>query len=189
MVKCKESYELILLEEKHFKELYNWNISEKHFEQYTCRPVNLSKSYEEYAGKMKDAINNIKGRTYILVSKENYNQPLGKISLFDYNPRNHSGEFGYYLPEHNRGKGFGKAMLEKFVNVAFEDKGFNLNKLYATTASNNLVSIKLLEGFGFILDGRMREHYWINGEIYDQCVYSILKCEKAFNFKLKGAEV
>lgn len=38
-------------------------------------------------------------------------------------------------------------------------------------------SICLLKKLGFQLDGRMREHYWINGQKYDQLVYSLLKNE------------
>ena len=37
--------------------------------------------------------------------------PLGKVTLFDYNPRNHSKEVGYYIPPSFRGKGLGFVML------------------------------------------------------------------------------
>ena len=111
------------------------------------------------------------------MKKDNNSVPLGKIKLFDYNSRNHSAEIGYYLPEHNRNKGLGRIILELFISISFADKDYNLNKLYATTSSNNISSIKLLEKCGFRLDGRLREHYWINESKYDQCVYSILKSE------------
>lgn len=167
-------YGLVLLSEEYFKELYNWNNAEKHFELYTCRPINPQKSYKEYIKDMEDSINNKNTRTYILV---NTKEPLGKINLFDYNPRNHSAEFGYYMPEKNRNKGYGKIMLEQFLTLAFSDENFKLNKLYATTSSNNLASMKLLEKLDFKLDGRLREHYWINENKYDQCVYSMLKSQ------------
>jgi len=172
-----ESYELILLTYKNLRELYNWNVTEKHYDKYTCRPLKSQKTYEEYANRMLGSITNIKDKNYILVKKINNNVPLGKIQLFDYNPRNHSAEFGYYLPEHNRNKGIGSIILAQFIKLSFEDSDYNLNKLYATTASNNIPSIKLLEKFGFRLDGKLREHYWINGNKYDQCVYSMLKSE------------
>lgn len=171
------SYQLNLLAEEYLKELYNWNITEKHFEQYTCRPIKLKVSYKEYINKMMDSIDNIKEKNYVLIKKDNNNVPLGIIRLFDYNPRNHSAEFGYYLPQHNRNKGLGSVILEQFINIAFADNDYNLNKLYATTSSNNIPSIKILEKYGFRIDGRLREHYWINESKYDQCVYSILKSE------------
>lgn len=169
------NYDLVLLTNKYFNELYNWQITEAHFDYYTCRPVNLVNPYNEYENKLKQSMQNKK--TYILISNDNPNVPLGKISLFDYNLRNHSAEFGYYLPEPNRTKGFGSIMINFFIDKAFKDTTLNLNKLYATTSSNNLASIKLLEKFNFTLDGRMREHYWIGENKYDQLVYSILKKE------------
>lgn len=50
-------------------------------------------------------------------------------------------------------------------------------KIYATTSSKNYPSMKLLETYGFKLEGRLREHYWINDNKYDQLVYSLLKKE------------
>ena len=177
MNNCYENYQLILLTKEYLKELYNWSIKEENLEQYTCRPLKLQKSYDEYVNKMMNSIDSIKEKNYILVKRDNYSVPLGKIGLFDYNPRNHSAEFGYYLPEHNRNMGLGSIILGQFINMSFADNDYKLNKLYATTASNNIPSIKLLEKYGFRIDGRLREHYWINEIKYDQCVYSILKSE------------
>lgn len=177
MNNCFESYQLKLLTEEYFKDTYSWNIAEKNFEQYTCRPLKSQESYDEYVNKMMDSIDSKKEKNYILVKKDDYSMPLGKIKLFEYNPRNHSAEFGYYLPEHNRNMGLGSIILEQFINISFADNDYKLNKLYATTASNNIPSIKMLERYGFTLDGRLREHYWINESKYDQCVYSILKSE------------
>lgn len=177
MINLYENYQLILLTEKYFNDLYNWSITEKHFEQYTCRPIKLQKSYDEYATKIMDSINSKNEENYIVVKKDDHSVPLGKITLFDYNSRNHSAEIGYYLPEGNRNKGLGSIILGKFINISFQDNKYNLNKLYATTASNNILSIKLLKKYGFTLEGRLREHYWVDESKYDQCMYSILKSE------------
>ena len=172
-----EEYELLLLTEQHIETLYNWNIEEKHFEYYTCRPLKLCQSFQEYVSRMLTAISKREKRIYVLMRKEDCHIPLGKITLFDFNSRNHSAEFGYYLPKNNRAQGLGSIMLEKFIETSFKDDELNLNKIYATTSSNNLPSIKLLEKFGFRLDGRLREHCWIDEYKYDQLVYSILKHE------------
>jgi len=178
MNSCIENYQLILLTKEYLRDLYDWNTEEKNFKQYTCRPLNfLQSSYDGYVNKMMKAIDDTNEKNYILVKKDKYSIPLGKIRMFDFNPRNHSTEFGYYLPECNRNKGIGSIILGKFIPIAFSDKNYNLNKLYATTASNNIPSIKLLEKYKFKLDGKLREHYWINESKYDQCVYSILKSE------------
>ncbi|NMM63358.1 GNAT family N-acetyltransferase [Clostridium sp. P21] len=172
-----ENYQLILLNEKHIQTIFNWNIHEKNFEYYTCRPLKLIKSFEEYANKTLAAISEGEQIIYVLVSRDDCNKPLGKISLFDLNARNHSAEFGYYLPDNNRGHGLGSIMVSKFIENSFKNDELNLNKIYATTSSNNYFSVKLLEKYGFKLDGRLREHYWIGENRHDQLIYSILKQE------------
>jgi RimJ/RimL family protein N-acetyltransferase len=71
----------------------------------------------------------------------------------------------------------GSIMLRKFLQVSFQNEVLTLYKIYATTASNNYPSIKLLEKFQFKLDGRLREHYYIHDHKYDQLIYSILRQE------------
>ena len=171
-----EEYQLILLTKQHIETLYNWNLEEKKHEYYSCRPIKLSSSLEEYSYKVLKSQSEGQQKIYVLVKKGD-SMPLGKITLFDMNPRNHSAEFGYYLPKNNRGFGLGNIMVAKFIETSFKDNDLNLNKIYATTSSNNHSSIKLLERFGFKLDGRLREHYWIDENKYDQLIYSVLKSE------------
>lgn len=170
-------YKIITPEEKHLPEMYSWNKEEKNFEQFTCRPLCLLKSYEEYKEKTLNSIKEGKDKLFILVNKTEINLPLGRIKLFDYNPRNLSCEFGYYLPEKNRGMGLGSIMISLFLTNSFNDQFLNLNKIYATTASNNNPSIKALEKAGFKLEGRLREHYWMKDDKFDQLVYSMLRKE------------
>jgi RimJ/RimL family protein N-acetyltransferase len=68
-------------------------------------------------------------------------------------------------------------MLPMFIDISLADGRYDLNKLYATTSSGNTPSIKLLKKFGFKLDGRQREHCWVDGHRHDQLIYSILRSE------------
>lgn len=161
---------------EYIKTLYKWQCNEKHREYYTCRPLKDILSYDEYLTFIKNHIE--KGiRFYVLVDEENHHIVYGKITMFDYNQRNRSAEFGYYIPEENRGKGIGKIMIKQFLDTLFNDNTLYLHKLYATTASGNEPSIKILEWLSFNLDGRLREHYWVEGYIQDQLHYSILRKE------------
>ncbi|MBK5242808.1 GNAT family protein [Clostridium sp.] len=171
------NYELISLKELHLKTLYDWKTKEKHFEKYTCRPLKMAQSFEEYSYKTLKIISEEKAKIFVLIENEIYDKPLGKITLFDFSPRNHSAEFGYYIPNYNREQGLGIIMLTQFIKKSFTDAIFNLNKIYATTSSSNIPSIKLLEKFDFKLDGRLREHYWIDENKFDQLNYSMLKSE------------
>jgi hypothetical protein len=52
----EESYKLILLTEEYIEPLFHWNMEEKSFEYYTCRPLKLCKSLKEYTGKTLEEI-------------------------------------------------------------------------------------------------------------------------------------
>ena len=157
--------------------LYNWNSNENQFEYFTCRPIHEYLNFEEYITSITKHIRN-GVQFYVLKSINDKNTNIyGEISMFDYNPRNHSAEFGYYLPKQNRGKGLGRVMINLFLDLIFKDKDLNLHKIYATTASCNTPSIRLLEQFDFCLDGKLRDHYWIGNNKQDQFHYSLLKEE------------
>lgn len=158
------------------KEFYNWQRQEKTPERHTCRPVKKLGSFEAYHTRVQSMI---KDGIKICYIKNNENEICGKLTMFNYNERNRSAEFGYYLPEAYRQKGYGSKLVKLFLDKAFQDETLKLNKLYATTASGNVGSIKLLEKHHFTLDGVMREHYWFDDTIEDQLYYSLLKSEWA----------
>lgn len=172
-----DNFKLIALNKNHIPVLYHWNTVEDSFERFTCRPVPPPVTLKEYTHSLSARITSPSCMNYVLVHKNNEEIPLARIQLFDCNPRNHSAEFGYYMPLQNRHIGYGSILLKKFIDSAFSRPDLALNKLYATTCSDNIPSVKLLEKFGFTLDGRLRQHYWIGKAKYDQCVYSLLKSE------------
>ena len=162
---------------EYFEILHDWNLKEKNSDKYTCRPLKAKLNKSDYSDMIINHMNN-GVRFYVLEMKDNNGITIcGRITFFDYNSRNYSAEFGYYLPEQNRNRGFGKIMVSMFLECMFDDAELKLHKLYATTASGNIGSIKLLDGFGFQLDGKLRDHYWIREEIQDQLHYSLLKKE------------
>ncbi len=169
-----EAYRLIPLTAEHIPEMFGWHQKETHDDRFTCRPVRKIATEEEYAALREKDMDDPAVRTYVLLWGR---EPLAYTRLFDYNPRNRSAEFGYYMPESNRGTGNGSRMMKLFLEQAFADDTLALHKLYATTSSGNAASNRLLQKFGFHLDGRLREHYWVDGEKYDQMVYSLLRKE------------
>lgn len=161
---------------RNLKFVYRWLQNEPDRDHYSCRPVKNLVCFKDWLDKVMMQVNS--GEIFMkILMREGSSLPLGRISGFDFNPRNRSMEFGYYLPLENRSRGFGSMAVALFTRAAFEEEEFQLNKLYATTSSNNIASIKVLEKSGFTLDGRNREHYWIGEDRYDQLVYSILRSE------------
>jgi len=170
------TYLLMQVEDSHIPNLYEWDRTEKDRESYTCRPLHQLLPFDEYKRNHISAISSEIKEVFVLIEDCDITNPLGKVTLFDYNPRNHSKEVGYYIPPSFRGKGLGFIMLSSLLTRALSKEG-GLNKIYATTSSDNIQSIGLLEKAGFILDGRLREHYWIKDKTFDQLHYSILQRE------------
>ena len=102
-------------------------------------------------------------------------EPIGWFTLFDFNSRNRSAEFGFGLVPAARGMGIARAMLEAAFDEAFSDDG--LNKLYCQTASFNLPSVRVLDGLGLTRDGVLRAHHELDGELHDDFIYSLLRQE------------
>ena len=172
----KEDLRLIVPSDKELERMYQWRISEPHREYYTCRPVVPLPSYEVWHGKMIARIEEPNRITKVLINMKS-DEVIGDICGFDYNERNHSMEIGCYLPLKQRGKGYGGIMLGLLLEECFVNIEPRLNRIYATTSDNNGASKRLLEKYGFVLDGRNRESYWIGPMKYDQMVYSILRSE------------
>ena len=170
------TYQLIQMVDSQIHNLYEWDMTEKDRELYTCRPLHQLLPYEEYKQNHISTISRGIKEVFILIEDGNSTKPLGKVTLFDYNPRNHSKEVGYYIPPSFRGKGLGFIMLSFLLTTALSKDG-GLNKIYATTSSDNLQSMGLLEKAGFTMDGRLREHYWVKDKKFDQLHYSILQRE------------
>ncbi len=146
-----------LLQIKNWPEPYS-------IEKQTCRPI--------IDGKPVPMI--FKVFNYLFFT-DNIKEPVGSIFYFSVNERNRSCEVGYKINPGYRNKGYGKEMLKEFISLLFTDKNFN--KIYCQTASFNISSLKMLEGLGFKKDGILREHHELEGILYDDFVYSILRSE------------
>jgi [ribosomal protein S5]-alanine N-acetyltransferase len=66
-------------------------------------------------------------------------------------------------------------MLTMIINHLFSST--NLNKLYCQTAAFNIASIKLLYKLKFHQDAVLREHHELDGKLWDDYIYSILRRE------------
>jgi [ribosomal protein S5]-alanine N-acetyltransferase len=100
---------------------------------------------------------------------------VGRFAYFDINTRNHSAEFGYTINPKLRRRGIGTKMLNIAITHLFSTT--TLNKLYCQTAAFNIASIKLLERLNFHQDGVLREHHELDGKLWDDCIYSVLRRE------------
>ncbi len=63
--------------------------------------------------------------------------------------------------------------VKQICKIAFEK--FDLERIYAEPFANNIGSRRVLEKAGFNLEGIMKNSVFKNGNIYDSCMYALLK--------------
>lgn len=75
----------------------------------------------------------------------------------------------------DKGKGYGKEVLNALIKYTFED--LNFNKFWLDVYPDNVIGIRLYESVGMYCEGILRENYKSERGYLDQKIYSILKSE------------
>jgi ribosomal-protein-alanine N-acetyltransferase len=65
--------------------------------------------------------------------------------------------------------------------LQFGFTAMNLHRVEAMTATYNIASQKVMEKFGFVFEGTLREHYLVDGNYEDSIAFSLLKHEFLYN--------
>lgn len=84
-----------------------------------------------------------------------------------------SAELGYWLAEDYWNKGIMTEAVRQICRAAFET--FELVRIYAEPFAHNAGSRKVLEKAGFTYEGTMKQGVFKNGQIYDYCIYALLR--------------
>lgn len=99
---------------------------------------------------------------------------VGSIGVFKQNDvYSKSGELGYWLGEEYWGKGIVSEAVKQICEIAFEK--LDLIRIFAEPYAYNMGSKKVLEKAGFELEGIMKKGVCKNGEIFDYCMYALVK--------------
>lgn len=98
---------------------------------------------------------------------------VGNIAIREKEPN--VGELGIMLDPEHHSEGYGTEAAELAINHVFEQ--MNYHRVMARVAETNEKSSGLWEKFGFSLEGKMREHVYIDGEFQDMKLYGILESE------------
>ena len=85
-------------------------------------------------------------------------------------------EIGYNISiESYKQKGLMSEALERIVEYGFVT--MNLHRIEAFVATYNVPSLKLMGKMNFKKEGVLREHYFVNNQMEDSVVFSLLKNE------------
>ena len=100
---------------------------------------------------------------------------VGRAVVFGVDPLARIGEVGLsLLPEH-RGQGYGREVLRVLVQYAFRSR--NLRRVHLQTLASNAVALAAYRAVGFVEEGRLREHAWVEGAYDDIVLMGLLRTE------------
>ena len=102
--------------------------------------------------------------------------PVGFAWLFGVDEVAGRAELGYWVAPAEQGEGYATEIADLCVRHAFDDRG--LHKLSARVIDWNDASRRVLEKVGFRKEGRLRDHYYVEGEYADADLYALLASER-----------
>ncbi len=110
-------------------------------------------------------------------------EPIGTIGLYYYSKENRRAEMGYDLLKEHWGMGLMTEAVEEILRYGFEE--LNLNRVEATTDSENVASNRVLERTGFTIEGRLKQRHIYKGKLHDELFFGLLAGEWKKRSQLK----
>ncbi len=106
---------------------------------------------------------------------EEANRPgcIGCVSLMIEPDWPTSAELGIWLKRGAWGRGYATEALRHLIEWGFQAQG--LHRIWAECAADNPASARVLEKSGMRLEGRLREHRWIQDHYRTSLIYAVLE--------------
>lgn len=131
-----------------------------------CREARLGENWKQ-------------ARNIHLAVADNKDEYLGTISLKKISLEYRSAEMAISLRKKARGSGIAAEAVRLLLRIGFEELG--MHRVYLTVLADNEAAIKLYERCGFIFEGELRDHLFLNGRYVSWKLYGMLDreyCEK-----------
>jgi len=114
-------------------------------------------------------------KTFLMVDREG-GKIIGRCGFHNWYAIHNRAELGYIMSDDTaRGKGFMKEAARAVIKHGFEQMG--LYRVEAFVGPNNVPSLKLIKGCGFIEEGTLRLHFNRDGIREDSICFSMLRPE------------
>ncbi|MFD0739228.1 GNAT family N-acetyltransferase [Lysobacter koreensis] len=97
---------------------------------------------------------------------------VGGVTLFSIDRAQGRAEVGYSLRSDRWGRGLAREALQLALAHAFD--GLGLRRVEADVDPRNAASCALVERFGFVREGLLRERWLVAGELQDSAIYGLL---------------
>ena len=110
---------------------------------------------------------------FVIIEKQT-DAVLGACGYHTWYVEHNRAEIGYGLyDDSHKQKGYMSEAVTAMLTYGFND--MKLHRIEAMTADYNTASIRILEKSGFVYEGRLREHYNVNGKMEDSVLFGLLK--------------
>lgn len=144
-------------------------------EGYFAGTVSKTKSLEDTLLFIAENMQRIKDRTYFpyLIVDDSSNRIAGFIDLKNIDWKISKSEMGCYMDMDYVGKGIATKAFPIFCDFCFAE--YHFKKLFLRTHESNTSARRLVEQFGFEIEGTIRRDYiTTSGEIVDLIYYGRL---------------
>ena len=127
--------------------------------------------------KQSQAITNPNAKKVdFIVRNKRDNEPIGVASIKEIDRQNGHAEIALGIADSDkRLAGFGVDLMIVLLDIVFYDFGFE--KCYTKINDNNELGLKSALSFGFVGEGKLRKHIFMEGEYVDQWILGITKEE------------
>jgi RimJ/RimL family protein N-acetyltransferase len=100
---------------------------------------------------------------------------VGRCGLFDVDELARLAEVGLSILPPHQGKGYGRDVLRVLLGYAFRSR--NLQRVHLQTLAGNEPALRAYRAVGFVEEGRLRSHAWVEGAYDDMVLMGVLRDE------------
>lgn len=98
---------------------------------------------------------------------------VGRVSLFHVDALARTAEAGLHVLPGHQGRGHGRDALRVLLAYAFTSR--NLRRVHLETLASNAAALRCYAAVGFVEEGRLREHAWVEGRYDDVVLMAVLR--------------
>lgn len=98
--------------------------------------------------------------------------PVGFVWLIRIDDIHERATIAYWITPEEQGNGYATEAVRLALEYAFDSRG--LNKVVARVFEDNSASRRVLEKLEFVEEGRLRQHYYVNGEHKDTILFGLV---------------
>jgi RimJ/RimL family protein N-acetyltransferase len=156
---------------------YNWNLDSERARllDFVWPPSSLA-SVQAWI-ETQSRKNHLEEDRYPWVIEDLFGNPVGTISTHHCDPRSGTFSYGIDIAGEHRRKGYAREAIMLVLKYYFEELRYQ--KVTVNIHSENLASIRLHEGLGFQLEGKLRRMVYTRGQYLDALWYGLTAEEYA----------